>query len=53
MACSPDALEDWRSAITSLGWSGEGFSERLEALDAYLDTVDETLDRWGEERGAS
>jgi hypothetical protein len=41
----------WQKAIDVLGLSGEGFAERLQALDIYLDTVDETLDAWGRANG--
>jgi hypothetical protein len=53
MACLNVGLEGWEAAIAQLGWSVEGFAGRLEALDAYLDTVDETLDRWAAGRGLS
>ena len=42
----------WQEAVSQLGLEGDSLLERLEALDAYLDTVDETLDTWGEENGA-
>jgi hypothetical protein len=53
MALNSTSVEAWQAAIQQLGWTGEGFAERLEALDAFLDTVDETLERWGAEHGAS
>lgn len=51
MAGLSNASESWRSAVMQLGWNEDGLTERLRALDAYLDTVDETLERWGEEHG--
>ena len=43
---------DWNAACEQLGLLGDGFSDRVEALDAYLDMVEEALDRWGQENGA-
>ena len=40
------ALGAWRDAFLQLGYLGTGFAERVEALDAYLDMVEETLDDW-------
>jgi hypothetical protein len=36
----------WREAFQRLGLLGEGFAERVEALDAFLDLVEDTLERW-------
>ncbi len=47
-----EAYRAWRQAYTHLGLVGGVFSERLDALDAYLDTVEEMLDRWANENGA-
>ncbi len=44
--------EDWRQALQQLGLMGAGFDERIAALDAYLDLVDETVEVWGRENGA-
>lgn len=41
----------WQAAAGSLGLLGEGLGERLQALDGYLDTVEETLDEWGKKFG--
>ena len=41
----------WNEAVTFLGLGEENISERLKALDAYLDTVEETLDTWAENHG--
>lgn len=43
--------EGWEAAIKQLGMSGEGFGERVSALDAYLDLVEETLDDWAKDMG--
>jgi hypothetical protein len=42
----------WQAAGERLGLLGPSFTERVAALDAYLDTVEEMLDDWGRERGA-
>ena len=44
--------EGWLNALSSLGLVGDGFAERIEALDAYLDTIEELLEDWGREHGA-
>ena len=41
----------WLSACQELNLVGDAFSERVTALDAYLDTVDETLDDWVRRNG--
>jgi hypothetical protein len=41
----------WQEAFERLGLLGEGFGERVAALDAYLDTVELALERWASERG--
>jgi hypothetical protein len=41
----------WQSAGEGLGLLGEAFCEKIEALDAYLDLVEELLERWGRENG--
>ncbi len=42
----------WQTAVIELGLLDEAFRMRIDALDAYLDVVDETLEIWGRERGA-
>ncbi len=37
----------WQSAGEKLGLLGEAFKQKIEALDAYLDMVEEFLDDWG------
>lgn len=44
--------EKWQQAGNVLGLLGDAFSERVAALDAFLDLVDETLETWGRENGA-
>ena len=45
------ARKGWRDACQQLGLLGPGFEQRVDALDAYLDTVDEALDAWASENG--
>ena len=47
---SPE-VETWREAFQGLGLLGPGYSEKVAALDAYLDNVEELLDEWGQARG--
>lgn len=42
----------WSEALAKLGLGGEAFTERITALDAYLDLVDETLEEWAVAHGA-
>lgn len=42
----------WEEAGTRLGQVGEGFAERIQALDAFLDTVEDALEVWARENGA-
>lgn len=37
----------WREFLAELGLMNEGFNERISALAAYLNLVDETIDEWG------
>jgi hypothetical protein len=41
----------WHSAMQQIGLLGGKFSERLEALDAYLDLVEETIEGWAKAHG--
>lgn len=45
-------ISAWLSAGESLGIVGKAFQERLTALDAFLDLIDETLEAWAKEAGA-
>ena len=42
----------WQAAGESLGLLGQAFQERLNALDAFLDLIDETQETWAKENGA-
>jgi hypothetical protein len=46
-----ETLSAWHEAMRQLGLVEDGFAERLIALDAFLDLVEETLEAWGHERG--
>ena len=46
-----EQAQPWREAFTHLDLMGDGFAQRLEALDAYLDTVEETIDSWARANG--
>jgi hypothetical protein len=45
------AYETWYQALAQLGLVGDAFESRLNALDAYLDLVDETLEEWAHANG--
>jgi hypothetical protein len=47
---SPE-MDLWSAAFTELGLFGPVFRERVSGLDAYLDSVEELLDEWGQARG--
>ncbi|MFM8319310.1 MAG: hypothetical protein ACKOC5_00220 [Chloroflexota bacterium] len=50
-AGSPE-LAGWRAAFSRLGLAGLPFTGRIDALDAYLDGIDEQLERWARANGA-
>ena len=41
----------WEEAGKALGLLGPAFFDRLVALDAYLDTIEELLDQWAQKNG--
>jgi hypothetical protein len=45
--------DGWRQAFETLGLLGKPFNERVQAFDAYLDMIEETLENWGRENGAN
>jgi hypothetical protein len=45
------ALQPWEVIAAQLALSPAHMEERLKELDAYLDTVEETLDIWAERQG--
>ena len=46
-----DSVLAWSKACSYLGLLGAGFTERVEALDIYLDMVEETLESWAQDNG--
>jgi hypothetical protein len=42
----------WQDTCEQAGLLGVGFAEKLDALDAYLDMIDETLENWATVNGA-
>lgn len=52
--CPPDSQERrmWHWACDELDLVGPAFGERIQALDAYLDGVEETLEAWALANGA-
>jgi hypothetical protein len=51
---SPEApqQESWSVVLKKLGLGGKEFGDRVSALDAYLDLVEETLEDWAKGTGA-
>jgi len=41
----------WQNVSEKLGLQGDKFIEKVEALDSYLDLIEETLDNWGRANG--
>jgi hypothetical protein len=52
--CPADSPERraWHQACDQLDLVGPAFAERIHALDAYLDGIEETLEVWGRANGA-
>jgi hypothetical protein len=49
----PDQDSAWLNACRAGGLDESNFHARLEALDSYLDSVEETLDRFAEKNGVA
>ncbi len=45
--------QPWVQALSTLGFMSDDFEERISALDSYLDRVDEALELWAQQHGAS
>jgi hypothetical protein len=45
------AIEGWGETCSQLGLQGDDFYERVTALDAFLDTVETTMENWATEQG--
>ncbi len=46
-----DFQKSWLNVLLQLGLLGNGFQDRIQALDAYLDLIDEALENWGANQG--
>lgn len=46
-----DILDAWHRFFVRLGLMGDNFREKIEGLDTFLDTVDDTLDSWARANG--
>ena len=44
--------DDWLQSMALFRLGKEDFADRMEALDAYLDHLDELLEKWANEHGA-
>jgi hypothetical protein len=44
--------QDWEQAFRQIELLGPGFTQRVAALDAFLDLVEETLEEWARSSGA-
>jgi len=47
-----DKQADWKRTMDQLGLSRQGLVEKIKALDAYLDLVEETIEDWARANGA-
>jgi hypothetical protein len=43
----------WQEAATRLGLLGPGFAQKVTALDAFLDTIEEILEMWAQKTGVA
>jgi len=44
-------IESWRAALSVLGMQGDELQSRVDALDAYLDNIEEAIEEWGRRSG--
>jgi len=52
LACMPDGDKaHWQQACEELGLDDAHWDARMQQLDGYLDSVEETLDDWSKQRG--
>jgi len=49
---SDPGIQNWKDALHQIGLLGPDFAERILALDAFLDQVEETISTWALEEGA-
>lgn len=48
-----EAVSDWKPIGERLQLLDAAFNDRVAALDAFLDTVEETLETWGDQQGVT
>jgi hypothetical protein len=48
-----ECLAQWHSAVNFLGLSAASAGEKLEAMDLFLDSMEETLEAWAAKNGLS
>ena len=48
---SADISASWENCLTQLGLWGDAFTEQMNALDLYLDKVEEITEKWAEQNG--
>lgn len=46
------SIDSWRAALTELGLQGTELHSRVDALDAYLDNIEEAIEEWNRRSGA-
>jgi hypothetical protein len=51
LAADSPHLSAWAEACDHLRLGPDLLAEKLSALDAYLDNIEETLEKWGEKNG--
>ncbi|MFH1523397.1 MAG: hypothetical protein ABIF04_00360 [Chloroflexota bacterium] len=47
----PAQIAPWQTACETLGLAGESFTQRLEGLDRFLDSIEEILDKMASDQG--
>jgi hypothetical protein len=45
-------FENWKTALSQVGLLEDGFADRVAALDAYLEQIEEAVSNWGTREGA-
>jgi len=48
---TPPNSEIWKSCLETLGFSQESAEQKIEALDAYLDSLEIIIETWTDEYG--
>ena len=52
LAESDPGFENWKNALSQVGLLGDGYAERVTALDAFLEQIEEAVTDWGIKEGA-